>query len=89
MPRLRRVVRTGGDVDGDTDARARRGGPQCRGEATRVEQRRVDPLRELRRLVERLLHVASISSSSSFAAAGPASMHEPVRCRLTASATSC
>ena len=31
---------------------------QRRGEAARLEQRRVDPLRELRRLVQRLLHVA-------------------------------
>ena len=31
---------------------------QRRGEAARLEQRRVDPVRELRRLVQRLLHVA-------------------------------
>ena len=40
------------------DAGARRRRAQRRSEAARLEQRRVDPLRELRRLVQRLLHVA-------------------------------
>ena len=53
-----RVARARCDVDGGRDAGGHRGRAQRRGEAARLEQRRVDPLRKLRRLVQRLLHVA-------------------------------
>ena len=72
--------------------RRRHGCPRPRRTAAaarpRVEQRRVDPLRELRRLVERLLHVARHLFEQLLRHSRPRPCMS-VRCRLTASATSC
>ncbi len=47
------------DPDTGPDAGARRGGAQRCAEPSRLEQRRVDPLRELHRLVQCLRHSAA------------------------------
>ena len=87
---LGRAAHPRGDVDGGVDAGARRGRTQRRSEAARFEQRRVDPLRELRGLVERLLHVAPHRSRG---APSPRQDRRPptrpASCRLTARATRC
>ncbi len=58
-PDLRGVARAGGDVDGGRDAGTHCGRAQQRGQAARLEHRRIDALRKQRRLVERLLDVAT------------------------------
>ena len=55
---LRRVARTCGDLDAGRDADSYRRRAERRGEAARLESRRVDPVRKERRLVKCLLHVA-------------------------------
>ena len=66
---LGRTARAGGDLDRGRDAGAHRGGAKRGGEAE-LEQRQVDPLREVRRLVEASCTSRPISSRSAFAAAG-------------------
>ena len=56
---LGRVAPACSDLDAGTNAGGRRGRAQLRREVARVEERRVDPLCKLRRVGERLLHVAS------------------------------
>ena len=87
---LRWVARARRDFDRGRDAGHDRRRAQRRSEAAGLEQRRVDPLRELRRLVQRLLHVAPHlveerlrRRADRCPPAGRAS------CRLTASATRC
>ena len=58
MQDLGRAARAGGDLHRGRDAGAHRGGAKRGGEAE-LEQRHVDPLREARRLVEGVLHVAA------------------------------
>ena len=75
-------------VAADAGAPGRRA-QRC-GEAARLEQRRVDPLRELRRLVQRLLHVARQLVEERFRRRGIGVRRaRSASWRLTASATRC
>ena len=56
---LRGMARAVADVDCGRDAGTHGGRPQQRGEASQLERRRVDALREQRRLVESLTDVAT------------------------------
>ena len=86
---LGRVARARLDLDAGRCAGAHRRRPERGAEAARLEQRRVDPLRELRRLVQGLLHVAPHLLEERLRRAGSVSASWRASCRLTASATRC